>query len=317
MKKILVTGGAGFIGSHLIDRLMQDGNSVVCVDDLSLGRPQNIQHHMGSANFKFVKLDILNKEEFNRMVRQNEFDCVFHMAANSDIQMGAKYMNVDLERTFLTTYSVLEAMKNHDVKNIVFASSSAVYGERNKLLAEDTGPLFPISFYGAAKLASEAFISASCGNNVKAWIIRFPNVVGGRATHGVVFDFINKLKRNPKELVILGDGRQRKPYVYVKDLMEAMLFVWNNSNDSLNCFNVSVDSTTTVTRIAEIVAEEMGLEDVKFIYTGGTRGWVGDVPRFQYDISKISSLGWKAKRSSDEAIRIAVRAELGKEVLKQ
>jgi UDP-glucose 4-epimerase len=315
MKRILVTGGAGFIGSHLIDYLMQDGNSVVCIDDLSLGRLENIQHHTSSPHFKFIKLDILNKEEFVRMVRENEFDCVFHMAANSDIQMGTKYMNVDLQRTFLTTYNVLEAMKNHSVKNIIFASSSAVYGELNKQLSENSGPLFPISFYGAAKLASEAYISASCGNNnMKAWIIRFPNVVGDRATHGVVFDFINKLKKNPQKLVILGDGRQKKPYVYVRDLVEAMLFAWNNSNDTLNCFNVSVDSTTTVTRIAEIVVEEMELRDVKFIYTGGSRGWVGDVPRFQYDISKITTLGWKAKRSSDEAIRTAVRAELGKEV---
>lgn len=311
---VIVTGGAGSIGSHLIDYLMQDGNGVVCVDDLSLGRLHNIQHHMGTPHFKFIELDILDKRDFQRVFKQNEFDCVFHMAANSDIQMGAKYMSVDLQRTFLTTYNVLEAMKNHGVKNIVFASSSAVYGENNQLLSENTGPLHPISFYGAAKLAAEAYISACCTNhNIRAWIIRFPNVVGGRATHGVVFDFIKKLKKNPKELVILGDGRQNKPYVYVKNLVEAIIFAWKNSNDTLNCFNVSVDSTTTVTRIAEIVVKEMGLKDVKFIYTGGTQGWVGDVPQFQYDISKISELGWKAKRSSDEAIRIAVRAELGKE----
>lgn len=312
---ILVTGGAGFIGSHLIDYLISEGNCIVCVDDLSLGRMENIQHHIGSPNFKFIKLDILNKPKINRVFRENKFECVFHMAANSDIQMSSKYMNVDFEKTFLTTYRVLECMENNDVREIVFASSSAVYGESNVLLSEDAGPLRPISFYGAAKLCCEAYISAACNShNIKAWIIRFPNVVGERATHGVVFDFINKLKKNPKELVILGDGKQQKPYLYVKDLVAAVIFAWKNSNQRLNYFNISIDSSTTVTRIAESVTKQMGLKDVKFVYTGGDRGWVGDVPRFQYDTSRINKLGWKAKKTSDQAVEIAVGAVLGKQI---
>jgi len=310
---VLVTGGAGFIGSHLIDSLIEEGNHVVCIDDLSLGRVENIEQHLNNPRFKFIKLDILKRPELHRLFKENKFECVFHMAANSDIRMGARYMNIDLERTFLTTYSILENMKNHHVRNIVFPSSSAIYGEAERLLSENSGPLRPVSFYGAAKLCSEAYISAASENyGIKAWIIRFPNVAGERATHGAIFDFINKLKKNPEELVILGDGKQQKPYLYVKDLIEAILFVWKNSNERLNCFNVAADSFTTVTRIAEIVAEEMELKDVKFTYTGGDRGWTGDVPRFRYDISKVNKLGWKADRSSDEAVRIGVRAMLGK-----
>lgn len=309
--RILVTGGAGFIGSHLVDCLLEEGHSVVCVDDLSLGRLENIKHHENNSKFKFVKLDILNKSELDNVFRENKFGCIFHMAANSDIQLGGEFMNVDLERTFLTTYTILESMKNHTVKDIVFASSSAVYGELYEQLSEDTGPLFPVSFYGAAKLASEGYISAACTNfDMKAWIIRFPNVVGERTTHGVIYDFINKLRKTPKELIILGDGEQEKPYLYVKDLVETMLFVWKNAKESLNCYNVATDSATKVKRIAEIVTEEMGLKDVRFNYTGGVRGWIGDVPRFEYDISRLRLLGWETPRSSDDAVRLAVREEL-------
>ena len=308
---ILVTGGAGFVGSHLIDFLLADGHSVVCVDDLSLGRPENIAHLENSAGFEFHELDILNKEEFGTVFKKNKFDCVFHMAANSDIQLGGEFLNVDFERTFLTTYTVLESMRDHGIKDIVFASTSAIYGELYGKLSESSGPLFPVSFYGAAKLASEGYISAACTNfDMRAWVVRFPNVIGERTTHGVIYDFINKLQKNPKELIILGNGQQEKPYLYVKDLVQAILFVWKNTKEDFNCCNVSVDSATKVTRIAEIVVEEMGLKDVNFNYTGGDRGWVGDVPKFEYDISKLKAMGWKSLRSSDDAVRLAVREEL-------
>ena len=309
---ILVTGGAGFIGSHLIDYLIKEGHNVTCVDDLSLGREKNIKHQKGRANFKFIKMNILNKNKLDKVFKGNGFECVFHFVANSDISRGSKYINVDLEKTLQTTLDVLDCMKKNNVRKIVFASSSAIYGELNKVLNEDTGPLFPISFYGAAKLSSEAYISVFCANyGIKAWIFRFPNVVGERATHGVIYDFINKLKKNPKELVILGDGKQNKPYMYVKDLVEGIIFAWKNSNESINYFNLGVESLTTVTRIAEIVVEEMGLKNVKFRYTGGKRGWVGDIPTYRFDISKINKLGWKSNlKTSDEAIRKAVRCEL-------
>jgi UDP-glucose 4-epimerase len=311
---ILVTGGAGFIGSHLIDYLIKDGHNVTCIDDLSLGKEKNVKEHIGQKNFRLVKIDILNKNILNEVFKENKFECVFHFAANSDISRGFKYINVDLEKTFMTTVNILECMKNNNVKKIVFASSSAIYGELNKVLREDTGPLFPISFYGAAKVSSEAYISVFCANyEIKAWIFRFPNVVGERATHGVVYDFINKLKKNPKELVILGDGKQNKPYIYVKDLVDGIIFAWKNSNNKINCFNLGVSSTITVTKIAKIVVEEMGLKNVKFVYTGGARGWAGDVPKYKFDFSKIKKLGWKANlETSEDAIREAVRCELDK-----
>ena len=312
---ILVTGGAGFIGSHLIDSLMQDGHNVVCVDDLSLGKEEYVYHHRSSPRFTFVNLNILNNKSFDTLFKKNNFDHVFHIAANSDIQQGAIDRTLDLHRSFMTTFATLECMKINEVKNITFSSSSAIYGDHARLLNEDTGPLLPISFYGAAKLCSEAYISAFCENcDIKAWIFRFPNVVGERATHGVLFDFINKLRKNPKELIILGDGNQEKPYLYVKDLVDGIMFGWKNSREKINYFNLGVKNTTRVTKIAEIVVEEMGLDDVKFIYTGSDRGWTGDVPRFQYDLSKITALGWKAQRTSDEAVRLAVKKILREEV---
>ena len=312
--KILITGGAGFIGSHLIDFLIQEGHTVVCVDDLSLGREKNIAHHKNNSRFEFIILNILDGDALDAVFKKHRFDHVFHMAANSDIQQGAIDLSIDLKKTFMTTFTTLECMKRNDVKNIVFASTSAIYGELDIMLHEDIGPLFPISFYGASKLASEAYISAFCENcNMKAWIFRFPNVVGERSTHGAMFDFINKLRKNPKVLEILGDGTQTKPYLYVKDLVDGIIFGWKNSRKKINYFNLGVNSGTTVTKIAETVIEEMGLADVKLLYKGGDRGWIGDVPKFQYSLSKINSLGWKAKRTSDEAIRLAVRAELGKE----
>jgi len=311
--KILVTGGAGFVGSHLIDSLIMKGNKVICVDDLSLGKKENIMHHEPNDNFKFIQLDITSKEKIKDVFAEEQFGCVFHLAANSDIQMGSQYLSIDLKNTFMTTFNTLECMKQFDVKKLIFASTSAVYGESTLKLTEDSGPLLPVSFYGAAKLSSEAYISAFVANSdIQAWIPRFPNVVGERATHGVVFDFINKLLKNPKELLILGDGKQIKPYMYVKDLVEAILFVYENSKEDINYFNLSVDSETSVNKIAEIVTEEMGLNNVKFIYSGGDRGWIGDVPRFQYDIRKATELGWRPKRTSDDSVRLAVKALLRK-----
>jgi UDP-glucose 4-epimerase len=309
--RMLVVGGAGFIGSHLVDKLIERGHNVVCVDDLSLGKKEFIEQHISKRELDFVELDATDTDALNKVFGSYPFDCVFHLAANSDIQAGLKDTQIDLQRTFMTTYSILGCMGKNNVKNIVFASSSAIYGELNINLREDSGPLFPISFYGAAKLACEAYIAAASANfHIKSWIIRFPNVVGERMTHGVIFDFIDKLRNNPKELVILGNGEQRKHYLYVKDMVDAILFAWEHSNEKVNCFNVAAESTTTVTRIAEIVVEEMGLSNVNFRYTGGDRGWTGDVPRFTYDITKILRLGWRPGCTSDEAVRKAVRLEL-------
>ena len=311
--KILVTGAAGFIGSHLVDRLIEEGHFVAGIDDLSLGREENLEsaREKGGEKFVFYKADILDRKKLGEIFEKHKFDSVFHFAANSDISKGIEDTERDLEKTFMTTYRVLDCMKEYKVKNLVFASTSAIYGENYNSLSEDTGPLMPISFYGAAKLASEAYISAytSC-YGIKALIVRFPNVVGERATHGAMFDFIKRLRENPAELTVLGDGKQIKPYLYVKDLIEGILFAWEKTKTQIEVYNIGVDSATTVTTIANIVVEEMNLKNVKFKYTGGDRGWVGDVPTFKYDLTKIKKLGWTAEKTSDEAVRCAVKAEL-------
>jgi UDP-glucose 4-epimerase len=311
--KILVTGGAGFIGSHLCDALIDDGHDLICVDDLSLGRAANVAHlaGRGAERFRLVELDVLDRERFQELVLSTRPGAIFHLAANSDIPRGLADPETDLKKTFLTTFEVLLAMKAAKTKQLVFASTSAIYGELEVPLTEDVGPLRPISLYGAGKLGAEAFISAfSACFGIQAWVFRFPNVVGERATHGAMFDFINKLEANPSELVVLGNGTQSKPYLYVKDLVGGILFGWAHAGEVFNCFNLGVETTTTVRRIAEIVREEMGLDRAAIRYTGGDRGWVGDVPHFRYDLSKVHNLGWRAGMTSDEAIRAAVRAEL-------
>jgi UDP-glucose 4-epimerase len=307
--KILTAGGAGFIGSHLNDALLAGGADVVCVDNLSLGGGEAIRHCHGNPKFEFCELDICDAEKLDAVFRRHAFDRVYHLAANSDIRKGGEDPNTDLRNTFLTTVSLLDAMRAHGVKELLFASSSAVYGDKREALREDAGDLRPVSYYGAAKLASEAFISAYAAmNGPAANIVRFPNVVGPRLTHGAIFDFVAKLKRNPGELEILGDGNQEKPYVYVSDLIDAMLLM--RYDRGVNICNVGVDSATTVRRIADIVCEEMGLENVRYGFTGGSVGWPGDVPRFRYDLSKIHALGWRAKYGSDEAVRLAARHAL-------
>jgi UDP-glucose 4-epimerase len=309
---ILITGGAGFIGSHLCDYLLTDAqNSVTIVDNLSLGRVENIEHLLDNKQFNFVELDIVkNGNLLNEVFQKGTFDVVFHLAANSDIAQSHANPSIDLNNTFLTTFHILEQMRIHEVKQLIFASTSAIYGDTPEKLNENYGPLFPVSHYGAGKLASEAFISSFAENyGIQSWIIRFPNVVGERTTHGILFDFFKKVKANTGDLEVLGNGEQNKPYVYVKDLVEAILFVWQNTKDKLNYFNVGVDSQTKVRDIAKIVLEEMG-EQREIKYTGGSRGWIGDVPFFSYSLDKIHSLGWKAKNTSDDAVRIAVRENL-------
>ena len=311
--KILITGGAGFIGSHLEDFLLSPKYDLVAIDNLSLGTMENINHLTNHKKFKFIKEDLLRLDKLKNIFQENKFDAVFHLAANSDIANSANNPGTDLDNTFLTTWNTLECCRMFHVNKFVFASTSAVYGDTTRKLSEEFGPLWPVSYYGAGKLASETFICAySSMNNIQSWIVRFPNVVGERMTHGVIHDFIEKLKSNPKQLEILGDGNQKKPYVYVKDLVEAMFFIYQTSKERLNYYNVGVEDQTTVTEIAKIVCEEMQLGNVELKYTGGNAGWKGDVPHYEYDLNKINSLGWRAKYSSTEAVRLAVRSILSK-----
>lgn len=309
---ILITGGAGFIGSHLCDALIARGYHVTVIDNLVLGKRENIEHLIGHENFKFVNADLLWPEALKREFEIGNFDMVYHLAANSDIQKGGKDPMVDHQLTFETTFSVLQQMKDFGVKKLFFASTSAIYGETHDVLNEDYGPLRPVSNYGAGKLASEAFISAfSSTYGFQTWITRFPNVVGERFTHGVIYDFIHKLQQNPKELEVLGNGKQCKPYVYVKDLVEGILYVVDHADEDYNVFMLGTDTRTKVEEIAAMVIEEMGL-DATIRYTGGDRGWVGDVPEFRYDLTRVNQLGWKAAYTSNEAVRVAIQKALGK-----
>ncbi len=305
-EKVLITGGAGFIGSHLVDVLLDLGHEVVVIDDLSLGRKENIAHRMNDTAFTFCEGDILDQKVLEPLFKEHSFDAVFHMAANSDIQKGGADPDVDFKLTFSTTYAVLKCMRAYKVKKLVFASTSAVYGETKELLTESYGPLLPISLYGANKLASEGYISAFGENyGIQTWIFRFPNVVGERFTHGIIYDFVNKLEKNPKELEVLGNGEQCKPYLYVRDLIDGILFGFTHANEKINLYNLGVESRTKVKDIAAMVIKATGVP-ATIRYTGGDRGWVGDVPEFKYDLSKIHALGWKAKKTSTESVQIAI-----------
>lgn len=310
--KILVTGGAGFIGSHLDDALIAKGHNITVVDNLVLGRKENITHLMDNPNFKFVEADILDAETMHTVFAEGQFEMVYHLAANSDIQKGGKDPMVDYQLTFNTTFQILQLLKEFEIKKFFFASTSAIFGETYDVLSEDYGPLKPVSNYGAGKLASEAFISAfSSTYGIQTWITRFPNVVGERFTHGVIYDFIKKLRNNPKELEVLGNGEQCKPYVYVKDLVEGILYVIDHASDKYNVYMLGSDSRTKVKEIAAMVIEEMGL-DAQIRYTGGDRGWVGDVPEFRYNLTKVNTLGWVAPHNSNDSVRLAIQKALGK-----
>lgn len=310
-QKCLVTGAAGFIGSHLVDRLLERGCTVFGVDNMKLGRRANLARALENKQFKFVELDVNDLPTFLRAVRQQShdrpFDVTWHLAANSDIRAGVADADVDLRDTFHTTYNTLKLMRELKIPQLAFASTSAIYGVQPVKLVEDLGPLFPISNYGAMKLASEASISAACEAYLqRAWIFRFPNVVGSRSTHGVIYDFVQKLKANPNELEVLGDGAQEKPYFHVADLIDAMLFITDKATDKLNFFNIGTANTaTTVRYIGEAVVKRMS-PNAKIRYTGGSKGWVGDVPKFNYSIEKLQKLGWSPRLSSTAAVDQAV-----------
>lgn len=307
---ILVAGGAGFIGSHLCDALLSKNNTVIVADKLIMGS-KNIEHLSQNTNFKFYEMELANQDNVDKLFKDNKIDIVYHMAANSDISKSANDTSIDFNDTLLTTRVLLESMRKNNVKNIFFASTSAVYGEMpDILLNEETGGLKPVSYYGGAKLASEALISSYVSMcDMNAVIFRFPNVIGPRLTHGVVYDFVKKLRNNPKELEILGNGTQCKPYIYVTDLVNAIVRLTEQFEPGVDVFNISVMSEgTSVTHIAEIVVDVLGLSDVEFKYTGGDRGWKGDVPRFKYDISKVLATGWKPEYTSDEAVRKAAQS---------
>ncbi len=310
---IIIAGGAGFIGSKLTSHFANLGHHVLVLDNLCRGKAEYINSLEHRQQIHFIELDLADQAKTLSTVRdfhaQHSVRAVWHMAANSDIPAGIADARVDLNDTFMTTFSLLQAMKTLGLQNMAFASSSAVYGDHGSStrLHEDIGPLLPISNYGAMKLASEALISAAAESWLQgAWIFRFPNVVGVPATHGVILDFIRKLKSTPDELRVLGNGTQQKAYLHVQELVEAMLFIAKNTSEKVNVYNIGPDDTgCSVARIAEETVARVR-PDAKIAYGTEGRGWVGDVPKFLYAVDKLASLGWRPRLSSAEAVRRAV-----------
>jgi UDP-glucose 4-epimerase len=312
MAKYFVTGGAGFIGSHLSERLIAEGNQVTVYDNLVSGSKDNIRQLIGKSGFQFVQDDMLNTPALINSMKG--YDVVWHLGANTDIPTGNRVTDLDLKNCSTATRNVLEAMRSNNINKVLFSSSACVYGDAQPMaLSETFGPLFPINLYGAGKLACEGLMSSySHLFGINVWMFRFANVVGARMGHGVIHDFIEKLKKNPKELEILGDGKQEKPFFLVEDCISGMMSAFKNSSLQCDVFNLGTGTFTTVTRIGEIVCEEMQLENVKFKYTGGRRGWPGDAPVVHFNGDKMKKIGWQASHSSDEAVRIAARRLLGK-----
>ncbi|PSP31219.1 UDP-glucose 4-epimerase [Halobacteriales archaeon QH_10_67_22] len=297
-RRIVVTGGAGFVGSHLCARLAPD-NDVLAVDDISNGDPEWLPDSVD-----LVQGDLTDPDVAAQAITA-DVDAVFHFAADKN----AARDEIDQYRVNNSlTETVLERMDEVGVSNIAFTSSSTVYGEAPRPTPEDYAPLEPISIYGASKLGEESLLSVYANSHdFTAWVYRFANIVGPRLQVGAVIpDFIEKLREDPQTLTILGDGRQEKSYMHVEECIDAMCHVVEHSTDDFNVYNLGTRTTTSVTTIADIVADEMGL-DPEYEYTGGDRGWVGDVPRMRLSIEKLSALGYEPEQSSDDAVRQATR----------
>lgn len=311
--KILVTGAAGFIASNLIPRLLSRGDRVAGVDNFFLGKREYV---VKGPRFTFHEFDLLDLDRVAALMAGFRPDRVWHLAANSDISFGTKYTDFDLKGGTIVTYNVLESMRRANVKEIVFSSSGAVYGEPELMpTPEDYGPIFPISLYAASKVACEALVTAFVHNyDMRAWIFRFGNIVGPNPTHGVIHDFVLRLRDDPTKLVVLGDGSQAKPYVHVEDCLDGMEHGVASAHDPVNCYNLAVTDQTSVREIAEWTIEAMNLGPVDGIrasidvqYGDSPRGWRGDVPYVQLDTSRMTALGWTPKLSSNEAVRRTIQ----------
>jgi len=315
--RLFVTGAAGFIGSHLIDRLLRDGGCEITAFDNLVSGVNWIERHVKDGRVRFVKADLLDRGAVQEAMRGASL--VFHLGGNTNIPAGLQDPDLDIRNAVLATQNVLEAMRINRAHRLVFTSSGAVYGNATVQPTPETyGPLLPLSLYGAGKLASEAFISAYCSMfGLKARIFRLGNAIGARMGHSAICDFVKKLSQNTEELEILGDGTSEKNYFLIDECIEGMLFVVNNvfSEDDPACdvINLGTHSSSSVMTIARTVIEEMELQNVRFRYTGGEQGWPGDQAKVYLDVRKVNALGWSAKRRSEEAIGIAVRRFLGKE----
>lgn len=303
----VVTGGAGFIGSHLVDSLVNQGDEVLVIDSLVTGKKDTIAGHLETGTVRLVEKDLLSDGWQDALTGA---DRVYHLAADPDVRQSAMNPDPTFRNNIVATYRLLEAMRELTVKDLVFTSTSTVYGNAAVIpTPEDYSPLEPVSVYGASKLACEALISAYCHSfGMRSWQFRFANIIGSRSGHGVITDFVQKLRKNPRELEILGDGKQTKSYLEVQECVRAMHFAIRHTSKTVNTCNIGSDDWIDVKTIADIVTGEMHLNNVHYHFTGGTTGWVGDVPKMQLSIDRLKSLGWTPQEGSRESVRTAARA---------
>lgn len=307
---ILITGGAGFIGSHLVETFLSEGKNVTILDNMSNANGQWLEKILAHENLEVIKGDVKNIDDVKKAMKLKQQ--VWHLAGNADIPLGYEDTKIDLDSAVYGTRNILQAMVDEGVQELVFTSSGSVYGNLAfNTVSETNGPLQPLSLYAAGKVSAEAFVSAYCNLfNIKSWIFRFGNVLGGRMSRGVIRDFITKLKQSPKKLTILGDGTQSKSYFLVEDCIDGMRYVMSNHTFKKNCmadiFNLGNQINTSVIRIADIIVETIGLTDVQYDFTR-VEAWPGDQPIVNLDVSKVKALGWEPKASSDDAVREATR----------
>jgi len=306
ISRAFVTGGAGFIGSHVVDRLVRDGAQTTIYDNFSTGQEQFIRHHTGNPRVKVVRADVLDAGRLTKEMAG--CDCVFHLQANADVRGGMKHTRVDLEQNTIATWNVLEAMRINGVGRIVYASSATVYGEPAIFPTPESYAPLQTSLYGASKLAGEAMIQAYAEYwSITCYIFRFVSWIGERYTHGVIFDFMKKLRANPEVLEILGDGQQRKSYLDVTDGVEGIFHAVWHASERKNVFNLGHDEFMNVLDLADILVEELGLRDVRYRTTGGERGWLGDSPFVHLDTARLKALGWRPRVPIAHGIRSTVR----------
>ena len=303
--KVFITGGAGFIGSHLVQRMLDEGNSVTIYDNFSTGNKRFLDSSINNKNLNVINADLLENEKLINSMNQHDF--VFHLAANADVRFGTDHPRKDLEQNIIVTHNVLEAMRLNKIRKIAFSSTGSIYGE-SKIIPTPEDVSFPLqtSLYGASKLSGEGLISAYCeGFNMQAWIFRFVSILGERYTHGHVYDFYKQLRDDHSKLNVLGDGNQKKSYLYVKDCIDGIIHAIQNSDDKINIFNLGTNEYVTVKESISIICNELKLNP-ELIFSGGERGWVGDNPFIWLDCNKINSNGWNPKLSISKSIRKTV-----------
>ncbi|MCC6033939.1 MAG: SDR family NAD(P)-dependent oxidoreductase [Desulfurococcaceae archaeon] len=305
---IVVTGGAGFIGSHLVDKLVELGFSVKVLDNLSSGSLENIKHLLARKNIEFIHIDIKNYEELKKALRNVE--TIFHFAANPEVRVSTINPEVHFKENIVATFNVLEASRTSEVREIVFASSSSVYGEADNIPVPEEAPVKPVSVYGASKASCENLLHAySVLYGLKTLVLRYANIVGPRLRHGIIYDLLIKLTRNRSELEVLGDGEQIRSYLHVRDAINATLIAWKYIKERYMVLNIGNKDWISVKDVVNIVLRETGLRGIKVIYKPILHGigWLGDVKRIALDVKRIESLGWKPTMSSENAVADTVR----------